>query len=150
MRPLVAGACVGIVFGFVLCWSGMSDPNVIREALLFEDSYLFLMFASAVLTAAVGLRLLARPRRRAILTGEQITCPRERPGRRHVVGSLLFGSGWAVAAACPGPILTQVGQGMPWALFTLVGMTAGVYAFLRRGAAETEPPSDAAPQPAAA
>ena len=150
MRSLLAGGCVGLVFGVVLCWSGMSDPNVIREALLFEDSYLFLMFASAVLTAGAGLRLLSRRERRAVLTGERITCPRERPGRRHVVGSLLFGSGWALAAACPGPILTQVGQGVPWALFTLVGMAAGVYAFLRRGAAETEPPSDAAAQPAPA
>src|SRR6185295_3230844 len=41
-----AGLGIGLVFGIVLSWSGMSSPNVIRSALLLEDSYLFLFFAS--------------------------------------------------------------------------------------------------------
>jgi uncharacterized protein len=131
-----AGAVIGVVFGFTLCWSGMSDPDVIREALLFDDAYLFLMFASAVAVAMAGQELLRRRRGQPLV--------RERPGRRHVVGSVLFGIGWGVADACPGPIATQVGQGIAWSLFTLAGALAGVYLFLRRGAAETEPPADAA------
>jgi uncharacterized membrane protein YedE/YeeE len=142
----IAGGCIGVVFGITLSWSGMSDPTVIREALLFQDSYLFLMFGSAVLVAAVGLHLLRRWQHRAVLTGTPLTWSRERPGRRHVVGSLLFGAGWGLADACPGPIATQVGQGVPWALFTMVGLVAGVYLFLRRGTAETEPAADAAPR----
>jgi uncharacterized protein len=141
----IAGGCIGVVFGITLSWSGMSDPTVIREALLFQDSYLFLMFASAVLVAAVGHHLLRRWQQRAVLTGTPLTWSRERPGRRHVVGSLLFGAGWGLADACPGPIATQVGQGVPWALFTMVGLVAGVYLFLRRGTAETEPAADATP-----
>jgi uncharacterized protein len=141
----IAGGCIGVVFGITLSWSGMSDPTVIREALLFQDSYLFLMFASAVLVAAVGVHLLRRWQQRAVLTGTPLTWSRERPGRRHVVGSLLFGAGWGLADACPGPIATQVGQGVPWALFTMVGLVAGVYLFLRRGSAETEPAADATP-----
>ncbi|MCW2994432.1 MAG: hypothetical protein JWQ18_1927 [Conexibacter sp.] len=62
--------------------------------------------------------------------------------RRHLTGSLLFGIGWGVADACPGPIAAQLGQGIPWALFTLAGAAAGVWLFLRRGARETEPASD--------
>jgi hypothetical protein len=37
----LAAALVGVVFGFTLAWSGMSDPDVIRAGLLFEDLYLF-------------------------------------------------------------------------------------------------------------
>src|SRR5919202_5728214 len=109
MRSWAAGALIGVVFGVTLGWSGMSDPSVIRQALLFERAYLFLMFASAVLVAVVGLEILRRRQPRALLTGAPVTCARERPRRRHVVGSVLFGLGWGLADACPGPIATQVG-----------------------------------------
>jgi hypothetical protein len=135
----MAGGLIGVVFGVTLCWSGMADPDVIRGALLFEDSYLFLMFAAAVGTATLGLHVLRRVRSRALLTGDEIAWTPEPPQRRHVLGSLMFGLGWGVAAACPGPIAAQVGQGIPWALFTLAGTAAGVYAFLRLSRPETEP-----------
>jgi uncharacterized membrane protein YedE/YeeE len=150
VRSRVAGALIGVVFGITLCWSGMSNPAVIREALLFQRAYLFLMFASAVLVAAVGLRVLRRRRAHALLTGAPLTWTRDRPRRRHVVGSVLFGLGWGIADACPGPIAAQVGQGVPWALFTLAGVLAGVYLFLRGGTAETEPAADAGPAEMAA
>jgi uncharacterized protein len=120
------------VFAVVLCWSGMSDPDVIRGALLFEQSYLFLFFAAAVVVASVGVHVLRRRRARALLTGEPIDWSPEAPQRRHVVGSVLFGTGWALADACPGPIVTQVGQGIVWSAFTIAGVVAGIWLFLRR------------------
>src|SRR5215218_9644129 len=94
----VKGLLVGLVFGVTLSWAGMSSPDVIRDALLFHEGYLFFMFASAVATAAAGQALL---RRRASAgagagagTGERLTFPRERVERRHVTGALLFGIGW--------------------------------------------------------
>jgi uncharacterized protein len=126
----VAGLVVGLVFGVTLSWTGMSDPDVIRGALLFEHAYLFLFFASAVLTASVGVHLLRR--RRALLTGERIDWQPVPVQRRHIVGSVLFGIGWALADACPGPIATQVGQGIAWSLFTIAGVVAGIWLFLRR------------------
>jgi uncharacterized membrane protein YedE/YeeE len=141
----VAGAVIGVIFGLMLCWSGMSSPVVIREALLFEKSYLFLFMFSAIATATIGLRLLRLRERRALLVDSPLTWTPVRPARRHMVGSLIFGVGWGVADACPGPILTQVGQGVGWALFTLVGTVAGVYLFLRRERVETEPSLDTAP-----
>ena len=138
-RTSIAGGLIGVVFGLTLCWSGMADPDVIRGALLFEDSYLFLMFAAAVGTATAGLHILRRVRSRAVLTDAPIRWSPETPGRRHVLGSLIFGLGWGISAACPGPIAAQVGQGIPWALFTLAGAAAGVFLFLRSSASETEP-----------
>jgi uncharacterized membrane protein YedE/YeeE len=128
----LAGLLVGLVFGVTLSWTGMSDPDVIRGALLFEEAYLFLFFAAAVLTASAGVWLLRRRGARALLTGERIDWKPEPPQRRHVVGSVLFGIGWALADACPGPIATQVGQGIAWSLFTIAGVVAGIWLFLRR------------------
>jgi uncharacterized membrane protein YedE/YeeE len=149
------GLVIGLVFGAILCWSGMISPVVIREALLFEDSYLFLFFASAVATAALGQLVVRRVMRSALLTDGPVAWSFERPKRRHIVGSAIFGLGWGVADACPGPIAAQVGQGIWWAVFTLTGVTVGVRLFLRRSElGETEPPSEravtATPRPAAA
>src|SRR3954453_3386692 len=138
-RTLTAGLIVGVVFGVVLSWSGMTSPNVIRQALLFEVSYLFLFFAAAVLTSVVGLRLVRG--RRALITGERVDWKSQRPERRHIVGSLVFGLGWGIADACPGPIATQLGQGIWWSVFTFAGVMLGVRIFLNRQE-ETEPAAD--------
>ena len=122
----LAGLFVGVVFGVTLSWTGMSSPEVLREALLLDNAYLYLFFASAVATSTLGLWLLRRARARALLTGERVGWVRESPRRNHVVGSVLFGVGWAVADACPGPIATQVGQGVLWSLFTIGGVVAGI------------------------
>ena len=143
MRARVLGLLIGLVFGVVLCWSGMIRPVVIRKALLFEDSYLFLFFAAAVATAAVGQLVLRRAMRAAVLADQPVAWSFERPERRHIVGSAIFGVGWGVADACPGPIAAQVGQGIWWAVFTLAGVIIGVRLFLRRSEiGETEPPSE--------
>ena len=143
MRARFLGLLIGLVFGIVLCWSGMISPVVIREALLFEGGYLFLFFAAAVATAAVGQLVLRRAMRTAVLTDQPVGWSFERPQRRHVVGSAIFGLGWGVADACPGPIAAQVGQGIWWALFTLAGVVIGVRLSRRRSEiGETEPPSE--------
>jgi uncharacterized membrane protein YedE/YeeE len=135
MGPRVTGALVGAVFGAALCWTGMSSPEVIRQALLLENSYLFLMFGSAVLTAFVGLRLLRALRSRAVITGEPVAWSVQKPARNNLVGSVIFGTGWALSGACPGPIATQLGQGVAWSLFTIAGIVVGIVLFGRRSAA---------------
>ncbi len=127
----VAAAGVGVVFGVVLTWSGMSNPDVLRAGLLFESSYLLLFFGAAVTTAFVGLRLLRRAQTHALITHEPIAWAPVQPQRHHVVGSALFGVGWGVANVCPGPIATQLGQGVAWSICTAVGLVIGIVLFLR-------------------
>jgi uncharacterized membrane protein YedE/YeeE len=109
----------------------MSNPNVLRAGLLFESSYLFLFFGAAVSTAFVGLALLRRAHTRALITREPIAWAPVAPQRRHVVGSILFGIGWGAANVCPGPIATQLGQGVAWSIFTAVGLVLGIVLFAR-------------------
>jgi hypothetical protein len=132
MRTRAAAGVVGLVFGVTLCWTGLTSPVVLRDGLLFHSAYLYLFFASAVITAFAGLRLLRVRRTRALLTGEPVRWSPVKPARPHVVGALLFGVGWAVADACPGPIATQLGQGVWWSLATIVGLTIGLRLAARR------------------
>lgn len=156
MATRVAGALIGVVFGVVLSWSGMTSPEVIREGLLFQDAYLFLFFGGAVTTAFAGLWILRRRAPRALLTGERVGWETVRPERRHVAGSLLFGVGWGVSGACPGPIATQLGQGIAWGVPTAIGLVLGILLFgrlqERAGAdgAGRAPPGSLIPPPAAA
>jgi len=145
-RERAAGLLIGVVFGLVLSWSGMTSPVVIRDGLLFHSGYLYGFFLSALATATAGQWLLRGRGARALLTGERIGWKQERPERRHLTGALLFGIGWGVADACPGPILTQIAQGIPYGLFTLAGVVGGVWLYHRghRTAVDVE----AAPQPA--
>ena len=128
-----AAATIGVVFGFTLSWAGMTDPDVIRSGLLLKSAYLFLFFAAALGTAVGGTALLRRLQLRAIVTGEQIAWQTHAPERRHLVGSVIFGLGWSIAAACPGPIAAQLGQGITWSIATAVGLLFGVRLALVRG-----------------
>jgi len=131
VRTRLAGGLVGVVFGVTLSWTGLSSPEVLREGLLLDNAYLYLFFASALAISTLGLALLRRARVRAVLTGEPVAWTREAPRRPHVVGSLIFGVGWGVADTCPGPIATQVGQGVLWSLFTIAGVMAGIVLAMR-------------------
>jgi uncharacterized membrane protein YedE/YeeE len=134
----LTGLVVGAVFGVTLSWTGLSSPEVLRQALLLDNAYLYLFFVSAVATSTLGLWMLRRARARALLTGEPVAWARETPRRNHVVGSVIFGVGWAIADACPGPIATQVGQGVLWSLFTITGVVGGIVLAQRASASAGE------------
>ena len=145
------GFLVGVVFGVTLCWTGMSSPNVIRDALLFKDSYLFLFFISALVTAFVGLRVLKVLQARAVLTGEPIAWTPVAPERRLdwrafflfglVVGAIAFtliaggpdfhGYGWLTDTFTGGarwvvaPILFAAGILIGFGAKTAGGCTSG-------------------------
>jgi uncharacterized protein len=138
-RRRIVGLLVGVVFGVVLSWSGMTSPVVIRNGLLFHSAYLYEFFVTAVAVATAGQWLLRRLGVRALLTGERVTWTQDAPQRRHIAGSVVFGIGWAIGGACPGPIATQVGQGIAWGAVTMVGVITGIALYLRREAAGPAP-----------
>src|SRR3954451_6659200 len=132
MRVRLAACLFGGLFGFLISWGQFTDPDRIRDMLLLNDAYLYLMMFSAIAVAGTGTLLLRRRRTRALLTGETIWVERTRPERRHVVGAAIFGVGWAVADSCPAPIAAQLTQGVWWSVFTIAGIFIGGELSLRR------------------
>jgi uncharacterized protein len=140
MAVRAAAAGFGGVFGFAISWGQFSDPGRIRDMLLLNDAYMYLMMATAVAVGLAGTRLLRRFRARALITGRLIRWEAERPQRAHIVGAAIFGLGWAVSDACPGPIAAQLAQGFAWSLFTAAGVGIGVLAYLVRQERQAERP----------
>ncbi|HVY39618.1 MAG TPA: DUF6691 family protein [Polyangia bacterium] len=125
-RLRAPAALAGVGFGFWLAWTRMTDPDQILGALLLRRGYLWLLFATGVATAAIGLQALRRLDARTLAGRAGVSWPTVRPQRRHLVGGALFGIGWALAGVCPGPIAAQLGQGRWSALFTLAGLFGGI------------------------
>lgn len=121
----------GLVFGLGLIVSGMADPAKVLGFLDLAgawDPSLALVMAGAI---AVGLPAFYIARRRAAsLLGEPMQLPTRRGiDRRLVVGSALFGAGWALAGFCPGPALVALGMGEMKALVFVLAMLVGMGAF---------------------
>jgi uncharacterized protein len=121
----------GLVFGLGLIVSGMANPAKVLGFLDLAgawDPSLALVMAGAI---AVGFFafLFAKGRTRSLL-GADMKLPSSRTiDRRLVVGSTLFGMGWAVAGFCPGPGLVGLGMGEVKALIFVAAMLAGMGVF---------------------
>ena len=126
MKKTLLGTLFGALFGFLLSWTTFTRYETIFGALVFEDLYLWFMFTSALITSTIGLKLLRRSGAKTWIGREPIAWTTCSPSRDIVVGSLLFGVGWAIAGTCPGPAAVQVGQGRLSSLFTLAGILAGI------------------------
>jgi uncharacterized membrane protein YedE/YeeE len=126
MKVKITGLLGGIVFGFLVSWARVSEPAVIRDMLLLRDAHVFLIMGSAIVVAAIGLRLLRLAGTHAYVTGEPIAWSLHRPERRHVVGSMIFGAGWSVAGTCPAPVAAMIGEGRLSGLAVAAGLLAGV------------------------
>lgn len=123
---------VGMVFGVVLIKSEVISWFRIQRMFHLEEAHVYLVMGSAIAVAALSLFFLKRFQVNS-LQGEAIKL-KEKPFQKGVIlGGLIFGMGWAITGACPGPIYAQLGAGEPLALLTFAGAFIGsyLYAYVR-------------------
>jgi hypothetical protein len=119
---IVTGLLMGAVFGFALEKSRVFEPGMIVGQMQLRNFIMLKVFLTAVATGAVVL---------AVLNGFGLVKlhPKAAIYAADVVGGLLLGAGIALAGACPGTTLAQIGVGYRDAIFTLLGGIAGAVAF---------------------
>jgi uncharacterized protein len=125
---------LGIAFGFVLSRSEVLSWFRIQEMFHFQSLRMYGIIGSAVVTAAISLLILKQLKVGA-LTGEAISVPPKTMGTgiRYLAGGTIFGVGWALTGACPGPLVALIGNGVTVMAAALASALAGtwVYGWLR-------------------
>ena len=133
-RGLLSYFVLGTLFGIVLTKSQVVSWFRIQEMFRFQSFYMYGVIGSALAVAALSIALIERLRMKS-LTGEEIAIPPKAMGKgyRYWIGGTIFGLGWAMTGACPGPLFALIGSGVtvmiPAALAALVG--TWVYGYLR-------------------
>jgi uncharacterized protein len=125
---------LGAAFGAVLIEAEVVSWFRIQEMFRFDAFHMYGIIGSAVVVAGAGLLVIKRLDLRS-REGDAIGLPPKALGSgvRYIAGGTIFGLGWALTGACPGPLVALVGAGVPVMLAALVSALAGtwVYGFLR-------------------
>lgn len=125
---------VGVVFGFVITRAEVISWFRIQEMFRFQGFHMFGIFATALPVAILSVQLLKRFGVRST-AGTPLVIPPKTMGSgvRYVAGGILFGLGWALTGACPGPLFALLGAGvLPISVSILSAMAgAWVYGYLR-------------------
>jgi uncharacterized membrane protein YedE/YeeE len=121
----------GAFFGLVAIRSEIASWYRIYEMFRFESFHMYGVIGSAVLTALLSLWLLRRLGVKS-REGEPLHVRPPDPGRyRYVLGGVVFGLGWGLVGACPGPIYALLGSGYAGAGVILLGALLGTYVYGR-------------------
>lgn len=134
-RPSVREAClqllVGTGFGILLVESQAASWYRIYEMFRFESFHMFGVIGAALASAALGIALLRGLGVRT-MDGDEIVLPvDERPLRpaRYALGGAIFGLGWGLLGACPGPMFVWIGAGVPVYVVPIAAALAGTWAY---------------------
>lgn len=119
---IVTGLLMGVVFGFALEKSRVFEPGMIVGQMQLRNFIMLKVFLAAVATGALALAALNG-------LGYVKLQPKAMLVAADVVGGLILGAGIALAGACPGTTLAQIGAGYRDAIFTLIGGLFGAVAF---------------------
>lgn len=124
---------VGIIFGIALYKAEVVSWFRIQEMFRFQSFHMYGIIGSAVVLGAAIVQLIKRSGMKS-LEGNRITFQdKDMSIPRYLIGGTIFGLGWALIGACPGPMFILVGGAAPYFLIAILGAVIGtfVYGLLR-------------------
>lgn len=120
---------VGIVFGIVMTKAEIVSWLRIYEMFKFESFHMYGVIGSAVILGAIVVQIIKRTKMKNS-SGEEIEIKsKEMSFTRYLIGGIIFGLGWAMTGACPGPMFTLVGQGIWVMLVVILAATLGTFVY---------------------
>jgi hypothetical protein len=120
---------VGIFFGIVLVKSEAVSWYRIYEMFKFESFHMYGIIGSAVVTGILLLQI-AKFLKLKNIEGTQVNVPKKDMGlTRYIVGGSIFGLGWALSGACPGPMYILVGTGVFSMFIVIAAAIFGTYIY---------------------
>lgn len=119
---------MGLLFGIILVKSEVISWYRIQEMFRLQSFHMFGVIGSAVITGILSVWLIKKFHIKTF-KGEKIQLPAKKFSKGQIYGGLVFGFGWAITGACPGPLFAQIGAGFSVSIITLFSAIAGTWLY---------------------
>lgn len=119
---------VGTLFGIVFVKAEIVSWFRIQEMFRLDSFHMYGVIGSAVAVGLISVQLIKRFRIKT-LKNEEVVIPDKVFSKGQIIGGLMFGIGWAITGACPGPLFAQIGGGYLAIIVTLLGAIAGTWTY---------------------
>lgn len=130
-KPLTSNikyGLLGIVFGIVFVKAEIISWFRIQEMFRLESFHMYGVIGSAVVVGMISVFLIKRFNARS-MEGEKIKLDDKKFNKGQIYGGLIFGLGWGITGACPGPLFAQIGTGATVIVVTLLSAIAGTWVY---------------------
>ena len=119
---------LGTLFGIVLTKSEVISWFRIQEMFRFQAFHMYGVIGSAIVVGLASIQLIKRNHLKTI-NGEKITLADKKYNHGTWIGGTIFGLGWALTGACPGPLFAQLGSGVGSAAVLILAALAGTWTY---------------------
>jgi uncharacterized membrane protein YedE/YeeE len=119
---------LGILFGIVFVKAEIVSWFRIQEMFRLQSFHMYGVIGSAVVVGMISVFLIKRARAKS-MDGEEIKLEPKKFNKGQIYGGLIFGLGWAITGACPGPLFAQIGTGAAVIVITLLSAIAGTWVY---------------------
>ncbi|MBC6992102.1 DUF6691 family protein [Hymenobacter sp. BT491] len=119
---------LGTLFGIILTKSEVISWFRIQEMFRFQSFHMYGVIGSAILVGMISIQLIKRNRLKSI-DGEEIKLADKQFNHGIWIGGFIFGLGWALTGACPGPLFAQLGSGVGSAAVLILAALAGTWTY---------------------
>lgn len=121
---------IGTGFGFVLMKSEVVSWFRIQEMFRFDSIHMYGIIGLAVIVGMISIQIIRRNNLKDT-HGNPITIPPKDTSqvKRYIIGGSLFGLGWALLGACPGPMFALLGSGLTIMVIPILAAIAGTYTY---------------------
>jgi uncharacterized membrane protein YedE/YeeE len=120
---------LGTLFGIVMAKSEAFSWFRIQEMFRFQAFHMYGIIGTAVILGAIGVALIKKYKIRDISGNPINFYPKEKSVLRYLIGGTIFGLGWALSGACPGPMVVNIGYGYLSMIVVFVFAIIGTYLY---------------------
>ena len=125
---LLKYAIVGIAFGIVFVKAEIISWFRIQEMFKLQSFHMYGVIGTAVIVGVISVTIIKKFKIKTI-QGEEIVIIKKKFDKGQIFGGLLFGLGWAMTGACPGPLFAQIGAGVAAVIVVIASAIAGTWTY---------------------
>ncbi len=119
---------LGIIFGTIFVKAEIISWFRIQEMFRLQSFFMYGVIGTAILVGMISVQIIKRFNIKT-LSGENITFENKEFSKGQIFGGLIFGIGWAITGACPGPLFAQMGSGFLVVIVTFLSAIAGTWTY---------------------